>query len=123
MFKNVSGQDFERILKDMGFTPTLTTDGGGDPLIIFQIEGLKSAVIFYGCSNDRANSIQFRASYSATLSLDQANKWNSTKRFGKVYIDKDGDVALTLDVDLDGYEDVLIPNGFVRRVDLPDLAS
>lgn len=81
----------------------LTTDGDGDPKITGRMEGIRYSVYFYGCrENKNCRTIQFSASWSAPgkFTLEQINDYNRQKRFGKVYLDKEGDPVIQFDVNL-----------------------
>jgi hypothetical protein len=80
----------------------LKKDSTGDPFIVGRIDGTRYSISFYGCKNHKScKDIQFTAIWSgADTNLKKINQWNSTKRFGKAYIDKDGDVQLNMPVNL-----------------------
>ncbi len=82
---------------------TLDTDSQGDPKIIGRVEGIKYGIYFYGCKDGKAcTDIQFNAAWSGTqANLKLLNEWNRTRRFGKAFLDKDGDPVLQLSVNLD----------------------
>jgi hypothetical protein len=102
IFATVSGDEMVGVVRDLGFSSELATDSGGDPMIRFQVEGMKCLLLFYGCKDGRASSIQFSAGFTMKRPLELINKWNQKKRFGKAYLDADGDVMINFDVDLDG---------------------
>ena len=61
-----------------------------------------TALIFpYGEDPD-FTSLQFRVAFKATPSLDAINGWNRDKRYGKAFLDEDGDAAIDYDLDLEG---------------------
>lgn len=83
----------------------IETDNKGDPKIVGRIEGSKYVVLFYGCTAAAdCKSIQFVVSWRAKdkMALEKINKYNDDKRFGKAYLDKDGDPTLEFDVNLVG---------------------
>ncbi|KEO51909.1 YbjN domain-containing protein [Thioclava pacifica] len=82
---------------------TLETDSEGDPQIVGRIDGTQYIVLFYGCTNGaNCNSIQLTAGWSGVaVSLSQINGWNSGMRFGKAYLDEDGDPTIEMNVNLD----------------------
>jgi hypothetical protein len=81
----------------------LGKDSQGDPRIIGRVDGTKYGVYFYGCAKGReCDDIQFSAGWSGPkVSLEKINEWNRDKRFGKAYIDSDGDPRLEMEVNLD----------------------
>ncbi len=102
LIETVSGEELTLILREMGFSPELKTDRGGDPLVSFQIEGLKCFIACYGCQGARATSLQFGTGFSDKKPLETINAFNRATRFGKAYLDSDGDLMLTLDLALQG---------------------
>lgn len=99
---SITGSEMEGVLKDLGFGSELTTDSRGDPLIKFHVEGFRSLILFYKLEAGRARSVQFFAGFSTKPPAQQVNEWNRQKRFGRAYLDKDGDVCLEMDTDLEG---------------------
>jgi hypothetical protein len=83
----------------------MDTDSQGNPMIIGTISGIHYFGFFYGCDGKGGagcDSLQLRASWTVgTVSLQHINEWNRTRRFGKAYLEDDGDVALEMEVNLD----------------------
>ncbi|MBY6186481.1 YbjN domain-containing protein [Marinobacter hydrocarbonoclasticus] len=81
---------------------SLDIDGEGDPMIIGRINGTKYAVYFYGCDDGRrCREIQFTAAWSGSnVSMSEINEWNETTRYGKAYLDSDGDPNIEMTVNL-----------------------
>lgn len=75
----------------------------GTPMIEGRINGLKYGVHFYGCvENKSCTNIQLFSFFDGKgVSLASMNAWNADTRFGKAYIDRDGDAAIELNVNLD----------------------
>lgn len=91
-------------MTDYGLPVEKTKDSDGDPKIESRIEGTNFSVYFYGCDvGQPCNSMQFSAGFNLNdpLSMDTVNDWNRGKRFGKVYIDEDGDPFIEYDINLD----------------------
>lgn len=80
----------------------LTTNASGNPRIESRIDGIRFNVIFYGCTeNTNCGSVQFTSSWKKPgLSLEKINSWNRDKRFGKAYLDNEGDPVIEMDVNL-----------------------
>lgn len=92
------------VLQGLGYRAMLSTDAGGDPLILSSANGDEFRIYFYGCSNGRScRNIQFSKGYDMDegMSLEQANAWNREYRFGKVWLDGDSDPFIEMDVNLD----------------------
>lgn len=82
---------------------TLGTDPDGDPEITGRIEGTRYQVLFYGCTDGKGcKSIQLVAGWTdSPVELTALNAWNADRRFGKAYLDLDGDPAIEMNVNLD----------------------
>jgi hypothetical protein len=107
----------------------LTKDSEGDPKIEGRMDGVKYSILFYGCENNKAcTNIQFGAAWAdVELSFEAVNEYNKNKRFGKVYLDDDGDPNFEMDVNIDlgvtddNFEDTfewwqVVLDGFVTDV-------
>lgn len=97
----------ERILSvARGFgNAELEKDRQGDPRIRGRMEGKTYFVNFYGCRDGKnCRTIQFRAWFELKKkpTIEAANDYNMKYRFLKVYVDKDQDLAVEFDVNLDG---------------------
>ena len=80
---------------------SIETDSYGDPMVDGQIAGQRYRILFYGCTDgSRCQTVSFVTWYRGSFSMDAVNQWNAENRFGKVYIDSDGDLALEMDVNL-----------------------
>ncbi|TVR10479.1 MAG: YbjN domain-containing protein [Salinarimonadaceae bacterium] len=81
----------------------LDKDGDGDPLIVGRIDGYRYAVYFYGCVNgERCTSIAFYSVWILeSFDSNRINEWNRDRRYARSYIDRDGDPAIQMDVNLD----------------------
>lgn len=82
----------------------LDVDSVGDPMIEGRIDGQAYTVFFYGCEAAKdCSSIQF-TTYFAGIRPDASlvSAWNDENRFGTLYLDSDGDLAIDLDVNLFG---------------------
>jgi hypothetical protein len=83
---------------------SLGKDNDGDPKVTGTMEGVKYTILFYGCNAGRnCKSITFVAYWKnfSTLTLEKVNRYNRDRRFGRAYIDKDGDLTLDMDVELE----------------------
>jgi hypothetical protein len=82
---------------------TIQLDTLGDPQILGRIDGIQYTVNFYDCENgENCKSIQFRAAWTnpGTVTLEDMNRWNQDKRFGKAYLDMENDPVIEWDVNL-----------------------
>jgi hypothetical protein len=93
-----------KALQAAGYSAKLEKDSTGDPLIQSAVNGHPFRVIFYGCkANRNCATITFAAGFDkkGSTSLDSINDWNGKNRFGRAYLDAEGDPILGMDVDLD----------------------
>lgn len=100
----ITSSDVDAILnmaKGYG-SATLGKDNQGDPKISGRIDGLSYGIYFYGCKEGaNCDSLMFNTGWVKDVkqcTLEDVNKWNQAKRFGHAFIDKDGDVALQMDL-------------------------
>ncbi|MFN0113546.1 MAG: YbjN domain-containing protein [Paracoccaceae bacterium] len=82
----------------------LETDSEGAPVIRGRIEGTRYSVFFFGCEDGKdCTDIQFWSYLPAPQdALGAVNDWNRERRFGKAYVDSEGDIAIEFDVNLWG---------------------
>ena len=93
-----------RALQQGGYPATLGTDRVGDPMITSAVAGTEYQMFFYNCTAHQAcATVQFHSRYqpATPVGLERLNEWNSTKRFGRAFLDKSGFPVLEMDVDLD----------------------
>jgi Putative bacterial sensory transduction regulator len=97
-------QSLVAAMQEAGYAAKLGTDKVGDPMITSGSSGTSFQVFFYNCTAHKAcATVQFHAGYDLTkpLPLDRINEWNGSQRFGRAYLDKEGDPILEMDLDLD----------------------
>jgi hypothetical protein len=91
-------------LQAAGYSAKMEKDGTGDPMIVSGTNGHPFRVIFYGCKEHKdCATITLAAGFDkkSATSLDSINEWNRKNRFGRAYLDEEGDPILGMDVDLD----------------------
>lgn len=85
-----------------GYPAQLTTDGVGDPMIEYRLNGTKEVLFFYDCvDNTDCLSLQFYSGYQldSPVSLELLNEWNSgDRRFIRAYSTDDGAARIEMDV-------------------------
>ncbi|MHA1529712.1 MAG: YbjN domain-containing protein [Alphaproteobacteria bacterium] len=83
---------------------SLTTDNLGDPLIKGRIGEKSYELFFYDCTEGRdCKSLTFSATWEADGLTDGLMAgWNREKRFGKAYLDGDGNATVEMSVNLHG---------------------
>lgn len=84
------------LLREIGYKAEIKTGDDGKKYISSAANGNAFQIFFYGCKEDReCGSFEFYSWYKKQpyFTPDLANEWNAKKRFLKVVIDKDGDLA------------------------------
>lgn len=67
--------------------------------VVWKIDGMITQIFVFS----DGESIQFSAAFKATNTpLGKVNEWNRTRRFGRAYLDEEGDSHLESDLDLAG---------------------
>ncbi|GLK66266.1 YbjN domain-containing protein [Paracoccus kondratievae] len=91
------------LMMDFGLPVEMTKDDSGDPMIESRIDGTRFQVYFYSCEKS-CQSIQFSAGFDLDdpMNATKANRWNRDKRFGKVWLDEEGDPFIEMDIGLAG---------------------
>jgi len=105
-------------LQKGGYAASLGADKIGDPMITSGVNGTKFQIYFYNCKdNKNCATVQFRSGYAlkTRVSLERINEFNRSQRFGRAYLDKEGDPILEMDVDLD--DGGLSPALFIDNVE------
>jgi len=82
----------------------LDVDPLGDPVIRGKIEDLGYFIYFYGCSEGKAcTNLMFSARWESDHYNDKSmGDWNRERRFGKAFLDEDGNPAVEMNVNLFG---------------------
>lgn len=85
-----------------GLPVRLGNDTFREPMIESHSGSARFYVYFYECNQSRTcQNIQFRAGYAARGRVDLAkvNDWSTRWRFGRLYLDPEGDVILDMDIE------------------------
>jgi hypothetical protein len=84
------------VLQEHGYKAEIKKDDQGTPYLLSGANGNSFQIYFYGCKDDKGcDSYEFYSWYKKEplYTVELVNEWNATKRFLKVVIDKDGDLA------------------------------
>ncbi len=92
------------VMQEAGYKATL--NGEGDSRYLRSSSGgYKFSALFYGCDDDGANckTIQFYAGFTPKTkpSLQSMNDYAAKNRWGRIYLDSDGDPVIEMDIDLE----------------------
>lgn len=106
----ITGKEFAALMAEFGYDVKLEKDDSGDPYLVSTKGDTSFVVIFYGCDKNKdalkrvCGDVQFRSSYEApeAASLNRMNKWNTDFRFGKAYVDDDGDPTIEMVLNMSG---------------------
>lgn len=94
------------IIRDMGYSASITTDGAGDPMIESSFDGYNFEVIFFGCSGgNNCKTLLFRADFRDTadrISAESVMEYNREYRWGRAYQDHASSTVLEMDLNLTG---------------------
>ncbi len=91
--ERINAEQLIGLLRDKGMegkanaSGNVVVDNGGSKIVYF-ISG-QTMQAYYGISGTKAT-------------ITTVNEWNKTKRFGRAYIDAEGDPCVELDYDLEG---------------------
>jgi hypothetical protein len=82
----------------------LLSQSNGSPKISGSINRMGYAVYFVNCDeNHVCGEMNFYAGFlDIKPDVSDINAWNSTKRFGRAYLDGDGDASIEMDINLSG---------------------
>lgn len=98
----VSEAQVAEALVRRGLPVRLGNDTFREPMIESHSGTARFYVQFYGCNRDRVcENIQFRTGYASRgrLTLAQVNDWSTRWRFGRLYLDPEGDAIVDMDVE------------------------
>lgn len=100
----IDGSDPQQVLRAAGRLgiAELDRDGLDDPLIRGQTGGKDYLIYFYGCERGRhCTNLSLVARWPSDHFTDKSmGDWNREKRFGKAYLDKNGNLSVELNVNL-----------------------
>ncbi|MCJ8159487.1 YbjN domain-containing protein [Sphingomonas sp. LaA6.9] len=96
---------FVTLLRDKGYKAEMIEGTDGN-YIRSADSGVPITIFFLNCESGGktgCTTIQFYTGFKdvKNVSLDKINEWNSTRRFARAYVDRDGDPVIEMDVDMD----------------------
>jgi hypothetical protein len=103
VYEKISAKSLSDSLTMQGIQNQLRTNKG-DSYLLLKFQGKNSLVMFFQCKKDFCGTIRITTPFklAGAMDLKKVNKWNHSKNFTRAYLDKDGDVILESDLDLDG---------------------
>jgi hypothetical protein len=109
---SISGPEAARILRHLDLSPELGRDSAGDPQIGFRLGGLYCRMNFFDCRNGRCRSLQLETALDLDngTSLQVANRYNKTYRYGRLFLDEEMDPFFQFDFELpkEGMEEYIM---------------
>jgi len=104
----ITARDLAAVMAEFGYEVELKDEEG--PMLVTRRGETKFTIRFYGCNKNPdvfrriCGDAQFRSNYNApdAASLNMMNKWNNQFRFGKAYVNTDGQPTVEMMVNLDG---------------------
>ena len=93
MRERITAEQLTGLLKDKGMDGTVNERGN----VVVQANGSK--IVFFISGQTLQAYFGLRGTKATVNSI---NEWNKTKRFGRAYIDAEGDPCVELDYDLEG---------------------
>ncbi len=100
VFTTITIDRLKGLLDTQGIVTRRTQLGEGDYLK-FNIGPFNAVILPYGYSPD-FNSLQFHIGFKARSNQQAVNLWNQRNRFGRAFLDPEGDPVLQYDIDLEG---------------------
>jgi len=94
VIKDMPAGQVERIVKS--FREVEDFREIADGVYGFSVDGIKMQI------NNKGNTLQLHAGFSAKITLTRINEWNRTKRLSRAYNDQDGDAHIEADLELTG---------------------
>lgn len=100
--RGVSGEEAMAVLRQMDLEPELLSDRAGDPMLRFTLDGVVSYLNFYDCDEGRCGSLQLEVGLDLAngTTLQVANVYNSTYRYGRMALDDEMDPFLHYDFEV-----------------------
>ena len=95
-------QEMAAWLLDQGYSAEIHNDKGGVSIISSTIGPVNYDIYFNDCSGARCQTLEFLAGWTPanSITLDELNAWNATKRFVFGYRDKDLNLWVQTDIDI-----------------------
>ena len=100
IFTSITLDRLEAMLDDGGIVARREHTGEAE-FLKFNLGSFRVLLLPYGEGPDYP-SIQLHAGFKAEADPDAINAWNRDNRFGRAYLDNDGDPILQYDLDLEG---------------------
>ncbi len=100
---HIDASAMAKLLRDWGLSAQVKRTNGND-IVLAQLDALRVQVFFFDCDGSRCEDVQFHVAFDLPDRLDTrfVNSWNERFRFGRLYVDDEGDPHLEVDATLTG---------------------
>lgn len=117
-------EQIAQVLRAAGYRAEVMGEAGEDRYIVTGTGGTNFTIHMYGCDEAGAacKTVMFYAWFEAdpTPSLEAMNSYTAMRRWGRFYIDSEGDPVIEMDIDLE--DGGMSPELFIDNVEYWDLA-
>lgn len=92
------------LMEDYGLPVAAGTHPDGTPELHGSVDEMRFRVLFYACQPGPCETIQFTTGFDLErpMAATRINDWNRERRFGKAFLDDEGDPFVEMDVNLYG---------------------
>lgn len=92
------------LMQEHGLPVSHATHPDGTPELHSRVDGLQFRILFYACDPRPCETIQFTTGFDLERRMPAAriNDWNRERRFGKAFVDAEGDPFVEMDVNMYG---------------------
>jgi len=106
IYHGISAKEFSAFADKAGFKPELHNSDNDSAIVEMSIHGCRTiAMLLVPAGGARFNSVQFWVAWKDELSSDEANRWNSMRRYAFAYRDEAGHANLQMDISVIGLAD------------------
>lgn len=106
LYHGILPKEFSALAEAAGYKPDLRHSDSESAIIEMQVQGCRTiAMLLVPAGGGRFNSVQFWVAWKDDLSTDEANRWNSMRRYAFAYRDESGHANLQMDVSVIGLAD------------------
>jgi Putative bacterial sensory transduction regulator len=106
VYHGISPKEFASFANKAGFKPELHNADADSAIVEMNVHGCRTlAMLLVPTGAGRFNSIQFWVAWKDDLSAEEANHWNSMRRYAFAYRDDQGHANLQMDVSVIGLAD------------------
>jgi hypothetical protein len=105
VYNGITAKDFTGFAEKLGLKPQTRHEDADMAIIELAVHNCRSLAMMLvnsGGKGGKYSSIQFWIAWKDGLTADQANAWNSARRYAFAYADEEGHANLQMDVSVVG---------------------